>query len=87
MILDKGIKMQNEIRKVKEEIVNRFETYILKPTQVSKIVNKSPSTLERWRKNGIRIKYRKDGNAKNSPIEYTVQDVAEYIVGNRIKIV
>ena len=80
----------NETEKlIKEEIdsiIKEYKTRILNESMVSKIINKSPATLGRWRKKGIKLKYKKDASAKNSPIEYTVRTVAEYIIDGNIEI-
>lgn len=68
----------------KEQIVNRlFNKYgslVLDRGKTSEAVDKSTSTLDRWRKKGINLEWRKVGESTNSPIEYTLEAIAEYIV-------
>ena len=79
--------MQSKHKEKEKEITEKYGTFVLNPKQTSEIVNKSESTLERWRKRGENLKYRKIGKAKNSPIEYSIESVAEYIINYDIKIV
>lgn len=79
--------MNNELKELIQDIVGKTGgTYILNEKQVSKLINKSTSTLGRWRKNKIGIEYRRRGEARNAAIEYTVQNVAKYILSNSIKV-
>ena len=78
--------MNNELKELIQNIVSETGTYILSEKQVSKLINKSTSTLGRWRKNKIGIEYRKRGESRNAAIEYTVQNVAKYILAHSIKV-
>lgn len=79
--------MKYEIDELEKDIVKLLGTYILNIAQVAKLLNKSSSTLGRWRKAGIGLKYRKSGASHNSTVEYTARSVAEYITSNNIKII
>ena len=79
--------MINEVKELEQNIVKMLGSYILNIEQVSKLINKSPATLGRWRKFGIGPEYRKIGNTRNATIEYTARAIAEYIVNNSIKTV
>jgi len=79
--------LKYEIDELEKDIVKLLGTYILNIAQVAKLLNKSSSTLGRWRKAGIGLKYRKSGTSNNSTIEYTARAVAEYITSNDIKII
>jgi len=76
---------------VKNSIINKiyqdYNTMILTRKQVAIILNKSTSTIDRWRKKGLYLEYSKVGNTKNATIEYTLNDIAEYIISNKIKVV
>lgn len=74
--------IDNEI----ESLIKEHGTRIFTEKQVAKIINKSQATLARWRKQGLYIKYKKNGGAKNAPIEYTARSIAEYIINNDIQI-
>lgn len=78
--------MNNEVKDIEKGIVTMLGTYILNIEQVARLINKSPSTLGRWRKAGICIKYRKVGISNNATIEYTARAVTEYITNNQTKI-
>jgi len=75
--------IDNTINKIHQE----YETMILSRKQVAKILNKSTTTIDRWRKKGLYLEYSKVGEAKNATIEYTLNEVAKYIISNKIKVV
>lgn len=77
--------MNEQLKEKELEIVNRTGTYILNVQLVCELINKSPSTLERWRKQGKYLEYKK-GPARNSPIEYPAHTIAEYILSNSVKV-
>lgn len=79
--------MEQELKELEQNIVNNTGTYILNCDQVSKIINKSKSTLNRWRDDGIYIEFRKVGISKNATIEYTAKAVAKYILKNPNKVI
>ncbi len=70
------------VKEIEVRLIKETGAYVLSPVRVSKIIDKSCSTLERWRKKGLYLSYRKVGDAKNAPTEYTVETVAEYIVNH-----
>lgn len=77
---------QDTLRELRSELVAATGTYVLNIKQVSKLLNKSPATLARWRKQNLHLKYSKKDDAANGSIEYPVHSVAEYILSNLIKI-
>ena len=84
--LVKGFKMEKLIKEEMESLIKEFKTRILTEKMVCEILNKSSSTLGRWRKKGVKLSYKKTGDSKNTTIEYTVRSVAEYIVQNDVQI-
>lgn len=78
--------IKQEIQEEMESLIKEHKTRIFSDKMVCKIINKSSSTLFRWREAEIKLKYRRTGEAKNSPVEYTARTIAEYIVMNNIKV-
>ncbi len=74
---------QKEIEKI---LYQEFKTFILSQSQVGVLINKSIPTLSRWRKQGKHLEYSKSSEAATSPIEYTIFEIAKYIVSNNIKV-
>lgn len=74
----------------KQEAINllleRFDdSFLLSRSQTAKVVNKSVATIDRWKTKGLHLDYKKTGTAPNSPVEYPIDTVANYIVNNNIK--
>lgn len=72
--------MMNSISHVIDEI-NRIDPnyknlLILNQNQTSKVIGVSPSTLEKWRKEGIGIEFKKVGGR----ILYPKTKIAEFII-------
>lgn len=78
---------KQEQKKVAEMIFNKYESLVLNPEQVAKLLNISTSTLGRWRAECKYLKYRKIGNSNNSSIEYSIFSIAEYICATEIQII
>lgn len=79
----------NESEMIREEvnlIIKEYGSRILSEKNVCKIIGKSSATLGRWRKAGINLEYRKTGSSNNSPIEYPVRGVAQYLIENFNKV-
>jgi len=68
-------------------IYNRYGSLVLSRKQVAKLLGKSVSTIDRWKKNGLYLVYKKRGKAKNSPIEYSIDAIVDYAINNNKKIV
>jgi len=78
--------MIKEQKEMEDRIENRYGTLVLSRNQVSKILNRSTTTIDRWRKAGIKLEYSKIGDAKNTTIEYSISEVAKYIISNKVKV-
>jgi len=75
-----------EQKLIEDRIEKRYDTLVLSRKQVSEILNKSTSTIDRWRSQRIKLKYSKIGSSKNSTIEYSISEIAKYIINNQIKV-
>ncbi|QOY53198.1 helix-turn-helix domain-containing protein [Candidatus Sulfurimonas baltica] len=78
--------MKDEKKEMEDRLFAIFVCLVLSRKQVSKALNKSLSTIDRWRKQSINLEYSKSGDAKNSTIEYSISEIARYIVSNKIKV-
>lgn len=74
---------KSELRSI---LYAKFDASLLSRIQVAKELNKSVATIDRWRKKGLYLEYTKRGDAKNSPIEYPIDSVVDYILMYKIKV-
>jgi transposase len=65
----------------------KYESSLLSREQVAKELNKSVATIDRWKKAGLHLKYKKNGKAKNSTVEYPIDAVVDYVLNNNIKVI
>jgi len=79
--------MCEEQKAIEDRIEKRYGTLVLSRQQVSEIINKSTATIDRWRQLGINLEYSKVGNSRNSTIEYSISEIAKYVVSNKIKVI
>lgn len=73
-----------EILKIVDLLFTKYSTILLSKKQTAFITNRSISSLDRDRKEGIGIKYIKETETSN--VYYSIYDIAEYIVESKIKI-
>jgi len=76
------------IEYVKDEIYSKYGTFLLNRKQTAEITNRSLKTIDRWRSNGRGPIFRKDefeGSPKNSAVQYSIYNLAEFIVTNNTK--
>lgn len=78
--------MQEKQKHMEDRIEAKYETLVLSRTQVAEILNISTSTLDRRQKNGFGLAYSKAGEAKNATVEFSIDDVAEYIISKKMKV-
>lgn len=76
--------MQKE--KVIVMLFDKYGSYDLTPKQVSKIMERSEQTLWRMRRDGRGPKYRRIGDAVNSPVHYPIHLLAAYLLNEDIVI-
>lgn len=72
-------------QEVRTIILQKYDTFLLSRKQVAATLGKSVATIDRWKKRGLHLDYKKTGTAPNSPVEYPIDTVANYIVNNNIK--
>jgi len=73
--------MTSELKILVESIVDREGgKYILNTEDVAKRLGRSVTTIRRWKAKCINLEFIQDENAKNAPVEYTVIEVAKYIL-------
>lgn len=72
---------------VRQMIFQKYKTFLLSRQQAAEVLNKSVATLDRWKKKGLYLEYKKLGKAKNSAVEYPIDTVVDYVVNNNQKIV
>lgn len=70
---------------VRNMIYNEYGTLLLSRMQTAKVLNNSTATIDRWRKKGLYLEYKKLGKAKNSTVKYPIDTVVNYIINNNIK--
>jgi len=73
-------------KEVEDLIFAKYDCLLLSRKQVAKILNKSVATIDRWKKRGVFLEYKKDESAKNGSVVYSVETVAEYILNNKTKV-
>ena len=73
-------------QEIKTLIFQKYGSFLLTRKQVAEALNKSVATIDRWKQQGIYLEYKKLGKAKNAPVEYPIDTIAEYIVNNNIKV-
>lgn len=78
--------MQKETNEIIEILLKKYGSIVLSRNQVSEILNKSVSTLDRWRKKGVYLEYSKIGESNNATIEYSIFDIVQYLESNKIKV-
>ena len=78
--------METDNKEIIDSIYKEYKTRLLSTEQAAKILNKSTTTLGRWRKEGIYLEYKKNGAAKNTPVFYMIETIVEYILNNNIKV-
>jgi transposase len=74
-------------KEIRNLIYQKYGTFLLSRQQVAKVLNKSVATIDRWKKQGLYLEYKKLGNAKNATVEYPIDSVVNYILNNNQKIV
>ena len=77
------------LEKVKQEardlLFGKYETLLLSRSQAAKSVSRSVTTLDRWKKKSVHLTYKKQGEAKNSPVFYPIDSIVDYVCENNIK--
>ena len=72
-------------QEVRHLIYQKYGALLLSRKQAATEVRKSLATLDRWRKKGLYLEYKKIGKARNSTIEYPIDTIVDYIVNNNKK--
>ena len=60
-------------------LFEKYGTAMLTPEQVSEIIGRSTFSLERDRRNGEGIPYKRIGGKPNSPVRYPLHEVSRYL--------
>ncbi|MCK9454751.1 hypothetical protein [Sulfurimonas sp.] len=68
-------------------IYQKFDTLLLSRKQAAQALNKSVATIDRWKKQGLYLEYKKRGKSKNASVEYPIDTVVDYILNNNQKVV
>ena len=66
-------------------IFNKYGSLLLTRKQVAEILGKSVATIDRWKKDGLHLQYKKTGKAKNAPVEYPIDTVVNFIMNDHKK--
>ncbi len=66
-------------------IYNKYGSLLLSRKQVASELGRSVATIDRWKKQGLYLEYKKLGKAKNAPVEYPIDTVVGYIINNNKK--
>jgi len=74
-------------QEIRSLIYQKYGAFLLSRKQVADALGKSVATIDRWKEQGLYLEYKKLGEAKNSPVEYPIDTVVDYIVNNNKKIV
>lgn len=74
---------RSELRSI---LYAKHDSSLLSRTQVARELNKSVATIDRWKKAGLYLEYKKNGEAKNSTVEYPIDTVVDYVLNNNIKV-
>lgn len=74
--------MEDENKFIAELLYKRFGSLLLSKSQCSSAVGQSICNLDRQRQQNIGIPFHKQGN---SNVYYSITDIAQYIVDNKIK--
>lgn len=78
--------MSTAQKEIEEQLYTIYGTFKLDVRQTALALHRSKSTLGRWREEGIYLVYSKIGTAKNAPIRYPIDEVAKFIIANKIKV-
>lgn len=78
--------MLNKQKEMEDRIFDKYESLILSRQQVAKVLKKSITTIDRWRKKGLYLEYSKNGDSKNATVEYSIDAIARYVISNKIKV-
>ena len=77
LYIEKGVNM------TKTELYNilyaKYGSSLLSRGQVAKELNTSVSTIDRWKKAGLYLEYKKEGESKNATVSYPLETVVNYI--------
>jgi len=72
--------MENNIKETINQINEMgYKALVLNENQVAKIVGVSPSTISKWRKEGLGPNFKKLDNGQKAKVMYTKQSVAEWL--------
>lgn len=74
-------------KEIHDLIFAKYGCLVLNPKQVAEILNKSVTTIYRWKARGVFLEYKKDQNSKNGSLQYTIDTVVEYILNYNIKVI
>ncbi|MDD3476293.1 MAG: hypothetical protein PHI38_05445 [Sulfurimonas sp.] len=74
-------------QEIRNLIYKKYGTFLLSRQQTAEVLNKSVATIDRWKKQGLHLEYKKLGKSKNATIEYPIDSVVNYILNNNQKIV
>lgn len=61
---------------------DKYDTFVLTRTQVARILDKSESTIDRWKKNGKGPAFQKDESSKNGSVTYMIDSVIDFLLSN-----
>jgi len=67
-------------------LFEKYGTLLLSRSQAAEALNISVATLDRWKKRGVYLEYKKRGAAKNSPVGYPLDTIINYIINNNNKV-
>lgn len=76
----------SKYEETRDLILSMYGGLVLSRKQVAMLLNKSISTIDRWKKKGIHLEYRKDDSSKNGSVEYTIDTVIDYILNHNVKV-
>jgi len=64
---------------MRNTLYKKYGTFVLSRKQVANELNKSVATIDRWKKQGIYLKFIKRGKAKNAAVEYPLDSIIDYL--------
>ena len=73
-------------KEARDLIFAKYGCLLLSRQQVAEVLNKSVATIDRWKKSGIHLEFKKNGDARNATIEYSIDTIADYIINNMQKV-
>jgi len=67
-------------------LFEKYRTLLLSRSQAAEALNISVATLDRWKKQGMYLEYKKRGTAKNSTVAYPLDTIINYLINNNNKV-